>query len=211
LTDDEKELGVAIVDIGGGTTDIILYRDGWLRHSSVLAVGGNHFTNDIAVGLRISVTEAERIKKSYGAAAINMVGDAEEIEIFQAGQERKILRRHLSEIIQPRTEELLDLIKGELTACSGYEIASTGVVLTGGGALLDGVDRMAEAAWGLPVRIGVPANIKGGKDITGNPMYSTGAGLVLYGFHTEWGKGLYPDAFAGVFGKMKDWVKGIFT
>jgi cell division protein FtsA len=103
------------------------------------------------------------------------------------------------------------LIKGELTVCSGYEIASTGVVLTGGGALLDGIDRMAEAAWGLPVRIGSPANIKGGKDITSNPMYSTGAGLVLYGFHTEWGKGFYPDAFAGVFGKMKDWVKGIFA
>src|SRR4030066_249823 len=110
LTDDEKELGVAIVDIGGGTTDIILYKNGWLRHTSVLGIGGNHFTNDIAVGLRISVSEAERVKKSLGTATINMVNDSEEIDIIQAGQGRKILRRCLSEIIQPRTEELLDLI-----------------------------------------------------------------------------------------------------
>ncbi len=145
LTDDEKELGVAVVDIGGGTTDIILYKDGWLRHSSVLAVGGNHFTNDIAVGLRISAIEAERIKKGHGLAMTRMVKDSEEIAMVQAGQGRKILRRHLSEIIQPRAEELLDLIKRELLSCSGYNIASTGVVLTGGGSLLEGFDRMAEA------------------------------------------------------------------
>lgn len=210
LTDDEKELGVAIVDIGGGTTDIILYKDGWLRHTSVLAIGGNHFTNDIAVGLRVSVSEAERVKKSFGFATTSMVGDSEEIDIIQAGQGRKILRRCLSEIIQPRTEELLDLIKGELISCSAYDIASTGVVLTGGGSLLEGLDRMAEAVLGLPVRIGFPKDIKGCRDIINNPMYATGAGLVLYGLETESGGVFYPDAFTGIFGKMKDWVKGIF-
>lgn len=210
LTDDEKELGVAIVDIGGGTTDIILYKDGWLRHTSVLAIGGNHFTNDIAVGLRVSVSEAERVKKSFGFATTSMVSDSEEIDIIQAGQGRKILRRCLSEIIQPRTEELLDLIKGELISCSAYDIASTGVVLTGGGSLLEGLDRMAEAVLGLPVRIGFPKDIKGCRDIINNPMYATGAGLVLYGLETESGGVFYPDAFTGIFGKMKDWVKGIF-
>ena len=210
LTDDEKDLGVAIVDIGGGTTDIILYKNGCLRHTSVLAIGGNHFTNDIAVGLRVSISEAERVKKSFGFAITSMVADSEEIDIIQAGQGRKILRRYLSEIIQPRTEELLDLIKGELRSCSGYDIASTGVVFTGGGSLLEGLDRMAEALLGLPVRLGFPKDLEGCKDIINNPMYATGVGLVLYGLETESSRVFYPDAFTGIFGKMKDWVKGIF-
>lgn len=210
LTEDEKELGVAVVDIGGGTTDIILYKDGWLRHSSVLAVGGNHFTNDIAVGLRISVIEAERIKKDHGSSIACAVGDSEEIDILQAGVKRKILRRNLSEIIQPRTEELLDLIKGQLLSCSGYDVASTGVVLTGGGSLLDGFGSAAETALGLPVRIGLPQKITGHEAIKHNPMYATGAGLVLYGFESEAGRDFYPDTFTGIFGKMKEWVKGIF-
>jgi cell division protein FtsA len=210
FTDDERELGVAVVDIGGGTTDIILYRDGWLRHSSVLAVGGNHFTNDVAVGLRISVSEAERVKKSLGNVAADMTDNTDEISIMQSGQERRIPRSRLSEIIRPRAEELLDLIRAELIACSGYDIASTGVVLTGGGALLEGLDRMAETQLGLPVRIGLPRHIKGCAEIMNNPIYATGAGLVLYGYGSEPGRPFSSDAFAGVFGKMKDWVKEIF-
>jgi cell division protein FtsA len=210
LTGDERELGVAVVDIGGGTTDIILYRDGWLRHSSVLAIGGNHFTNDVAVGLRISVSEAERVKKSLGNVTADMTADTGEISIVQGGQERKILRGQLSEIIQPRAEELLDLIRAELIACSGYDIASTGIVLTGGGALLKGLDRMAETLLGLPVRIGFPRDIKGCADIMNNPIYATGAGLVLYGYGSEPGKTFSSDAFTGVFGRMKGWVKEIF-
>jgi cell division protein FtsA len=209
LMEDERQLGVAVVDIGGGTTDIILYRDGWLRHSSVLAVGGNHFTNDIAVGLRISVSEAERVKKSLANVTANITAGTNEIGIMQAGQERKIPRSLLSEIIQPRAEELLDLIRAELIACSGYDIASTGVVLTGGGALLEGLDRMAETLLGLPVRIGFPRNIKGCAGVN-NPIYATGAGLVLYGYGSEPGEAFSSDAFTGVFGKMKDWVKEIF-
>lgn len=210
LTEDEKELGVAVVDIGGGTTDIILYKDGGLRHTSVLAIGGNHFTNDIAVGLRVSVAEAERIKKSYGLSTASMANDREEIGIIQAGNERKILRKYLSEIIQPRTEELLDLIKTELMSCSGYDIASSGLVLTGGGSLLEGFDKITEVVLGLPVRIGTPKYVTGGRDIINNPMYATGVGLVLYGIEAESSRGFYPDVFTGVFGKMKDWVKGIF-
>ena len=210
LTNDEKELGVAAVDIGGGTTDIILYKDGWLRHASVLAIGGNHFTNDLAVGLRISVSEAERVKKRFGSATAGVVNDSEEIEIIQAGNERKIVIRHLSEIIQPRTEELLNLIKNELISCAGYDIASTGVILTGGGSLLKDLDRMAEKVLGLPVRIGFPNNIKGSKDFIDNPIYATGMGLVIYGFESESSRVFNPDSYTGIFGKMKDWAKRIF-
>lgn len=210
LTEDERELGVAVVDIGGGTTDIGIYKDGWLRHSSVLAVGGNHFTNDVAVGLRVSVTEAERIKRTFGSARITMDDDLEEIDIVQAGQSRTILRRHLTEIIQPRTEELLGLVQKELLACGGYDIAATGVVLTGGGSLLQGIERMAEASLALPVRIGLPIGIAGCHEVSGNPMYATGAGLVLYGFQADSGNGAYSDSLTGVFGKMRDWVTGIF-
>lgn len=210
LTEDEKELGVAVVDIGGGTTDIILYRDGWLKHSSVLAIGGNHFTNDIAVGLEISATEAERIKKSFGSAITGAAGDSEKIEIVQAGRGQKISRRRLSGIIRPRAEELLDLIKRELISCSGYDIASTGVVLTGGGSLLEGIDSIAEAVLGMPVRIGFPKKMSGYKEIMNNPMYATGVGLVFYGFDTESGGVFHADTFTGIFAKMKDWVKGIF-
>ncbi|MEW6162316.1 MAG: cell division protein FtsA [Nitrospirota bacterium] len=210
LTDDEKELGVAIIDIGGGTTDIILYKDSWLQHLSVLAIGGNHFTNDIAIGLRVSVSEAERLKKSFSCATASMVREDDVIDIIQAGQEKKILRRYLSEIIQPRAEELLNLIKGELLPCSGYDVVSSGVVLTGGGCLLEGLDRMAEVVLGLPVRIGFPEGIKGYRGIMNNPMYAAGAGLVLYGLDKESSGTFYQDTLTGMFGKMKNWVAGMF-
>lgn len=209
LTDDEKELGVAIVDIGGGTTDITLYKDGCLRHTSVIAVGGNHFTNDIAVGLRIPIVEAERIKKEYGNATVVLVNDSDEIEIMQSGRKRTILKRHLAEIIQPRAEELFDLIKNELIKISGYEIASTGIVLTGGGSLLNGIDSLAESRLGLPVRIGVPIRVRYSGDKIDSPIYATGIGLLLYGMKDEQFINNYSEMFSGIFTKMKDWVKGI--
>ncbi|MBM4128856.1 MAG: cell division protein FtsA [Nitrospira sp.] len=210
LTEDEKELGVAVVDIGGGTTDIVLYQNGWLQYSTVLPVGGNHFTNDIAVGMRLSVNEAERLKKHFGCAAATMVSEEEMIDITQSGQGRKIPRRYLSEVIQPRAEELLELIKGELLSCSGYDVASSGIVLTGGGSLLDGLDRIAEAVLGLPVRIGYLEGIRGCRGTTNSPVYATGVGLVLYGLKAE-SRG-YHDALSitGIFQRMKNWVNGIF-
>lgn len=210
LTEEEKELGVAVVDIGGGTTDVILYKDGWLRHTSVLAVGGNHFTNDIAVGLGISINEAEKIKKKYGHAVLSAIDESEEIKISRSGEIVVIPRIELCEIISPRAEELLEIINNELKTCSGYEMASSRVVLTGGGSLLSGIDILAAELFGIPVRIGLPMKIQGPKEITANPMYSTGIGLVLYGYREEKEVEIYPATFTGIFGKMKDWVKGIF-
>ena len=210
VTEDERELGVALVDIGGGTTDIILYKDGCLNHASVLAVGGNHFTSDVAVGMRVSVSEAERLKKSFGCAIASTVKEEEVIGITQAGQERKIPRRYLSEIIQPRAEELLELIKGELEICSGYDIASSGVVLTGGGSLLDGFDTLAEAVLGLPVRMGFPEGLRGSKGTLSNPICATGIGLVLYGLEADLKGEFFTDHVTAVMGRMKNWVTGIF-
>jgi len=209
LTEEEKEIGVAIVDIGGGTTDIILYKDGWPQNSSVIAIGGNHFTNDIAVGMRIPFSEAERIKKSFGCAVTSMVKDDDQIAFLQAGQERRTQRRNLSEIIYPRAEELIDVVKSELLSSSGYNIASSGVVLTGGGSLLEGIDRLAEALLGLPVRIGAPEDIQGCKGILNNPMYSTGVGLILYAYRNELDGSFSENSLMGMFGKIKGWFLGM--
>ena len=209
LTEDERDHGVALVDIGGGTTDILLYKDGWPRHASVLAVGGNHFTNDIAVGLMVPVSEAERIKRSSGALSVSMVNDAEKVEIVHGAQKREISRRQVAEILQARTDEFLDLVRGELVSAALPDAVSTGVVITGGGALLKGIEKMAESAWGLPVRLGRFVKINGADQIEDNPAYSTGAGLVIYSFEGLSGKFSARDA-AGIFGKMKDWTKGLF-
>lgn len=208
LTDEEKKKGVAVIDIGGGTTDIVLYKNSWIRHSAVFDIGGNHFTNDIAVCLNLSIQEAERIKKTFGMVE-KVTDGSEEIEIFQESQQRKIMCKNLSEIIMSRAEELLNLIKAELILCSGYEIASQGVVLTGGGSLLEGLIELAESKLCMPVRIGVARGFRGCSDIISNPMYSTGVGLVLHGVNTEIKK-YYPDANTGVLNKIKSWAQEIF-
>jgi cell division protein FtsA len=209
LTDDERELGVALVDIGGGTTDILLYKDGWPIHASVLAVGGNHFTNDLAVGLKIPVDEAERIKKDFGEASVQMVSDPEHIRIVHAGRERTLLHRHVAEILQARTDEFLDLIQKEFPSGLGYESSLMGVVLTGGGALLNGLDRAAREVWGLPVRADSVA-VHDSQGQENNPDYAVAAGLVRYACEAA-SEALHPgDDVTGVFGRIKDWAKEIF-
>jgi cell division protein FtsA len=209
ITNEEKELGIALVDIGG-TTEIALYKDGFLQHISNLPVGGQHFTNDIAIGLRIPFADAERLKKDSGCAVAGMINDREMIDISAAGQEKKIPCKHLTDIIQPRAEELIDLIKDELLLCSGYGTALSGVVLTGGGSLLEGIDRLAETLLGIPARIGSLDGIRGCRGSMNNPVYATGVGLVLYGFERESGESSYESNPVGILGKMKGWFAGMF-
>jgi len=183
LTPDEKELGVALVDIGGGTTDIAIFVDGAIKHTSVLSLGGNHLTNDIAVGLRTPMAEAEKIKKKYGCCMSALVGKDETIEVPSVGgrKPRILSRRLLAEILEPRVEEIFMLVNREIVK-SGYEdMVASGVVLTGGTTILEGMPEMAEQVFDLPVRRGDPTNIGGLVDVVNSPVYATGVGLVVYG------------------------------
>ncbi len=208
LKEEEMKQGVVMIDIGGGTTDIAFYKNGGLAYTSVVAIGGNHITNDIAIGLRLPVDEAERVKMAYGTVLPDN-GTDEEIGIMVAGRERKsIPRSYLYEIINPRCEELLEIVRGELEKCGAYEEAIYGVVLTGGASQLKGLDRMAEAVLGLPVRIGFPENLSGLGDSVSDPKYSTGVGLLMYGAQNETQPVITGDMFGGILTRMKNWVKG---
>lgn len=211
LSGDERECGVVLVDIGGGTTDIVLLKDGAVRHTSVLGVGGAHVTNDIAVGLRINVHEAEKLKQSVGTAFEGMVNDKDEVRINQTGGNTKTIpAKYIAEIIQPRCEEMLGMIRKEIKTCYGYEYATCGVVFTGGASLLRGFDKMAESLLGLPVRLGQPVNIKGHMAAVRNPAYSTGVGLVTYGYESSQNRALHADVLMHAVAGVKGWVKGLF-
>ncbi len=183
LTQDEKNLGVVLIDIGGGTTDIALFRDGNICHSAVLTIGGNNFTNDIAIGLRLSTQEAENIKKKFGCSMISLITEDEEIEVSctDTKDNKKIPREYLVEILQPRAEELFTLIREELLNSGLNESMSSGVVLTGGAILMEGMDVMAENILELPVRIGVPEGVGSVMDNIKGPAYASAVGLMLHG------------------------------
>lgn len=183
LIPDEKELGVALVDIGGGTTDLVIFFQGAVRQTAVFGLGGNHLTNDIAVGLRAPLVESEKIKKKFGCALTSMVKKEETIEVPSVGgrRSRVLSRQILAEIIEPRMEEIFTLVHREILK-SGYEnLIPSGVVLTGGTASLEGLPELVEQIFNLPVRRGYPAGVGGLLDVVNNPMYATGVGLVLYG------------------------------
>jgi len=183
LLHDEKELGVALVDIGGGTTDCIVYSMGAVRHTSSLGLGGNQVTNDIAVGLRTPLVESEKIKTKYGCALTAMVKKEETIEVPSVGgrRARSLSRQILSEIIEPRMEEIFTLIHREIVK-SGYEnLIPSGVVLTGGTASLEGLPELVEQIFNLPVRRGYPAGVGGLMDVVNHPMYAAAVGLILFG------------------------------
>ncbi len=182
LTPDEKELGVALVDIGGGTADLAIFERGSLWHTGVVAIGGDHFTNDIAVGLRAPIPDAEKVKRKSGCALSSMVGEDETIEVGSVGgrKPRIMARRILSEILQPRAEEVFHLVWDEIRR-AGYEKAlNSGIVLTGGGAILEGMPEIAEQIFDLPVRRGSPMHIGGLADHVNSPAFATPVGLVLY-------------------------------
>jgi cell division protein FtsA len=183
LSADEKELGVALVDIGGGTTDIAIFVDGAIKHTSVLSLGGNHLTNDIAVGLRTPMAEAEKIKKQYGCCMTSMVGKDETIEVPSVGgrEPRVLSRQLLAEILEPRVEEVFTLVNREIIRSGYEELIASGVVITGGTTILPGMPELAEQIFNLPVRRGVPQGIGGLTDVVNSPIYATGVGLVKYG------------------------------
>ncbi len=218
LTEDERDIGVALVDMGGGTTDILVVRGGAVKHSSVLALGGAHVTNDIAVGLRTPVAEAEKIKRRYGCALASMVGKDETLEVPSVGGRRpRILnRRILAEIVEPRMEELLSLVRDDLERAGVADLIASGVVLTGGGSLLEGTVEMAEQVFApLPVRRGEPTEPEGLPDPLRDPAFATGVGLLLYAARRK-DDPLEPlDAegerlFRRIARRMKAWFKDFF-
>lgn len=182
LTPDEKELGVALVDIGGGTTSVAIFERGSLWHTGTVTVAGDHFTNDIAVGLRTPIPEAERIKRKSGCALSSMVDEDETVEVASVGgrQPRVMARRILSEILQPRAEEIFHLLWDEIRRAGCEKSLNSGIVLTGGGANLDGMAEIAEQIFDLQVRRGHPADVGGLADHINTPTFATVVGLALY-------------------------------
>ena len=183
LTPDEKELGICLIDIGGGTTEVAVYQKGTIVHTAVVPIGGDHFTNDLAVVLRAPIGDAERIKKKHGSAMRTAVGDDEMVEVpMVGGREPKLCpRTTLAEILQPRAEELLGMIHEDLKRLGVDKEIRSGVVLTGGGAELDGLVEVAEGIFEGPVRRGVPAGVGGLVDVVSRPEWATATGLLLYG------------------------------
>ena len=217
LTDDERELGVALLDIGGGTTDIALFHEGSIRHTAVIGLGGNSVTNDIAIGLRTPARDAERIKERYGAAVASTVDPDEEIVVpHMAGQgERRVSRELLASIIQPRMEEILSLARTDIKKTGWHDKVPSGFVLTGGAAALPGTVELAEEILAMPVRIGRPLGVTGLVDSVDEPRFATGVGLVIYGRDA----GREENRFTGgdddalwtrVFERMKEWLHDFF-
>ncbi|HYO45458.1 MAG TPA: cell division protein FtsA [Gemmatimonadota bacterium] len=217
LTEDERELGVALVDIGGGTTDIALFHEGSIRHTAVIGLGGNSVTNDIAIGLRTPARDAERIKERYGAAVATMVDPDEEIVVpHMAGQgERRVSRELLASIIEPRMEEILSLAKADIKKTGWHDKIPSGFVLTGGASALPGTVELAERILNMPVRIGHPLGVTGLVDSVDEPRFATGVGLVIYGRDA----GRDENRFTGgdddalwtrVFERMKEWLHDFF-
>lgn len=212
LTEDEKELGVALVDIGGGTTDIAIFEHGSLWHTAVVGVGGDHFTNDIAVGLRTPIPDAEKIKRKSGCALSAMVDEDETIEVASVGgrRPRMMARRILSEILQPRAEEIFHLVWDEIRR-AGYERAlNSGIVLTGGGAILDGMPEIAEQIFDLPIRRGCPAGVGGLADHVNSPVFASGVGLALYGYRNLTGEPARAAVGAGAISRVAGRLRGLF-
>src|SRR5690554_2136871 len=182
LTEDEKELGVCMVDIGGGTTDIAIFTEGAIRHTAVIPIAGDQVTNDIAMALRTPTQHAEEIKIRYACALAKLAGPEETIKVPSVGERppRDLSRQALAEVVEPRYDELFTLIQAELRRSGFEDMIPAGIVLTGGTAKMEGAVELAEEIFHMPVRLGVPQEFKGLTDIVNNPIYSTGVGLLVY-------------------------------
>ncbi|NRA06670.1 MAG: cell division protein FtsA [Myxococcales bacterium] len=212
LAEDERDLGVCLLDIGGGTTDIAVFAEGSIHHTSVLGLGGSHITNDIAVGLRTPFEEAERVKKKFGVAAARFLGSDDVISVPSVGgrKPREVSRKILCEIIEPRVEEILSLARQSLEKEGLEDSIPSGVVLTGGCSALAGLPELAEEIFETTVREGIPGNIGGLQDVVRGPMYATGVGLVLFGAAQGRQNARFRIRDRSIFGRvkqrMRDWL-----
>ena len=216
LSSDEKELGVAMIDIGGGTSDLAIFYQESIKHTSVLTIAGAQMTNDIAIGLRTPNQEAEKIKHAHGCALSTLVAEDETIEVPSVGgrETRTVSRQILSEILEARAREMFEMLNHEINVSGFRDIVSSGIVLTGGAASLPGMGELAEEIFQLPVRVGAPANLGGLVDVVGSPMYATSTGLIQYGMkslkagttHELHGRHLFDK----IFSRMKDWAEEFF-
>lgn len=210
LTHDEMELGVGLIDIGGGTTEVAIFERGSLWYTSVIPIGGDNFTNDIAVGLRTPIPDAEKIKKKYGCVSHPLVDEQETIEVPTVGRGKKprvLSRQLLADIIHPRAEEIFRLVDNDIKRMGYEKSLNSGIVITGGTALLDGLEEVAEEIFDLPVRRGDPSGAGGLVDRVGTPDFATTVGLIQYGYNLYKEKGLPRDRKKGFWSKFKDWLK----
>ncbi|MDA3869549.1 MAG: cell division protein FtsA [Gammaproteobacteria bacterium] len=215
LTEDEKELGVCLIDIGGGTTDIAVFSDGAIRHTAVIPIAGDQVTNDIAVALRTPTQYANDIKVKFACALRQLANPEETIEVPSVGDRapRKLSRQTLAEVVEPRYEELLSLVQAELRKSGYEEIIAAGIVMTGGSSKMEGVIDLAEEIFHMPVRLGLPQYVRGLSDVVSNPIYATGVGLLLFGSqHRDAGTShiMMDGGIKSVFARMKSWFQGNF-
>ncbi len=213
LTEDEKELGVCLVDIGGGTTDIAIFTEGSIRHTGVIPIAGDQVTNDIAMALRTPTPHAEEIKIRYACALAKLTGPDETIKVPSVGdrEARDLSRQALAEVVEPRYDELFTLVQAELRRSGFEDLIAAGIVLTGGTSKMEGVVELAEEIFHMPVRLGAPHSIRGLADIVDNPIYSTGVGLLQYGLQQQMQErnSSYPkQPDEGWWARVTNWFKG---
>ncbi|MCG3171017.1 MAG: Cell division protein FtsA [Pseudomonadales bacterium] len=213
LTDDERELGVCLVDIGGGTTDIAIFTEGAIRHTGVIPIAGDQVTNDIAMALRTPTQYAEEIKIRYACALAQLAGADETIKVPGVGERgaRDLSRQALAEVVEPRYDELFTLVQAEIRRSGFEDVLAGGIVLTGGTSKMEGVVELAEEIFHMPVRIGSPAGVQGMADIVKNPIYSTAVGLLLFGVKQYTAAaGVKEAPGRGLMKKVKQWLQGNF-
>ena len=215
LTEDEKELGVCLVDIGGGTTDIAVFTEGAIRHTAVIPIAGDQVTNDIAVALRTPTQYAEEIKLKYACALKQLPSIDETIEVPSVGERpaRRLARQTLAEVVEPRYEELFSLIQAELRRSGFEDLCAAGIVLTGGSSKIEGAVELAEEIFHMPVRLGHPQYVTGLIDVVRNPIHSTGVGLLLFGNQNRSmreSEARMGNGFKSVMQRMKSWFQGNF-
>jgi len=215
LTEDEKELGVCLVDIGGGTTDIAVFTEGAIRHTAVIPIAGDQVTNDIAVALRTPTQHAEEIKIKYACALTQLARNDQTIEVPSIGERppRRLSRQTLAEVVEPRYDELLNLVQAELRRSGFEDLIAGGVVVTGGSAKMEGLIELAEEVFHMPVRLGIPQYVTGLGDVLNNPIYATGVGLLPFGHKNRAARMDELPASGGVkvvWERMKSWFQGNF-